>query len=121
MTTQSDGDHHLDDLFAEARATPRPAPDALMARVLADAMAEQPRVAPPVNVSRPRGPGLWMRLAAVFGGAGAVAGMGTAAAAGLFIGFVQPVDLSALGDAVLGTPLETVELIPSVGTLLDGN
>lgn len=121
MTMNTDGPHDLDDLFAEARAKPHAPSEALLARVLTDAMAEQPKSAPPVAVMRARRVGLWTRLAAVFGGTGALAGMGTAAAAGLFIGFVQPVDLSALGDAVLGTPLETVELIPNVGTFLDGN
>ncbi len=122
MTMKTDRHQGLDDLFAEARATPRPPSQALMARVLADAMEVQPKgvSAMPLRRPMPR-PGMWQRLAAVFGGAGALAGMGTAAAAGLFIGFVQPGDLSALGDAVLGTPLETVELIPSVDTLLDGN
>jgi hypothetical protein len=47
--------------------------------------------------------GLWSRLAA-----------------GLFIGYVQPSGLSVLGDAVLGTPLETVELMPDVDGLLAG-
>lgn len=46
--------------------------------------------------------------------------MGGAAAAGLLIGYVQPEGLLALGDAVLGTPLETVEVIPSVETLFSG-
>jgi hypothetical protein len=108
----------LDDLFAAARAS-RPVPsEALMARVLADALAEQPR---PAVVPRlvPR-LGLWSRLAAVFGGPGALAGIGSAAAAGLFIGYVQPSGLSVLGDAVLGTPLETVELMPDVDGLLAG-
>ncbi len=115
----------LDDLFAAARAS-RPVPsEALMARVLADALAEQPRpavaAAPVVVVPRlvPR-LGLWSRLAAVFGGPGALAGIGSAAAAGLFIGYVQPSGLSVLGDAVLGTPLETVELMPDVDGLLAG-
>jgi hypothetical protein len=33
---------------------------------------------------------------------------------------VQPSGLSVLGDAVLGTPLETVELMPDVDGLLAG-
>jgi hypothetical protein len=124
MTMKTDGQYGkdaLDDLFAEARrATPVPS-EALMAQVLTDAMEVQPRAALPVPPTPLRGPGFWMRLAGLFGGAGALAGMGTAAAAGLFIGFAQPVDLSVLGDAVLGAPLETVELMPSVDTLLGGN
>ena len=111
----------LDDLFAEARSTTRPPSEALMARVLADAMEAQPKAVVAVVPASVRGPGVWSRLAALFGGAGALAGMGTAAMAGLFIGFVQPESLSVLGDAVLGTPLETVELVSSVDALLAGN
>ncbi len=109
----------LDDLFAAARThAPVPA-DALMARVLADAMAEQPRPRA-VPVAAIRRVGMVARLAGVFGGAGALAGMGTAAVAGLLIGYVQPSGLGVLGDAVLGAPVETVELVPDVGSLLAG-
>lgn len=115
------GQDALDDLFAEARSTTQPPSEALMARVLADAMEVQPKAVVAVAPVALRGPGVWSRLAALFGGAGALAGMGTAAMAGLFIGFVQPESLSVLGDAVLGTPLETVELVSSVDALLAGN
>ncbi len=125
MTTRIDGmqgqvtqgQDTLDDLFAAARSTTPPPSEALMARVLADAMEMQPRAVVAVAPAVVRGPGVLSRLAALFGGAGALAGMGTAAMAGLFIGFVQPEGLSVLGDAVLGTPLETVELVSSVDAL----
>ena len=107
----------LDDLFAAARGRPPVPSDALMARVLADALAEQPR--PRAAVAAPRA-GWLARLAGVFGGMVPLAGMGTAAAAGLLIGYVQPPGLDALGDAVLGAPVETVELVPDVGSLLAG-
>ncbi|MEY4871133.1 MAG: hypothetical protein RLZZ563_463 [Pseudomonadota bacterium] len=116
------GSNDLDDLFAMA-AQQRMAPsEALMTRVLADAMAEQPR-APRAQPMRPTvpNPGFWAQLAAVFGGGGALAGIGTAAVAGVVIGFAQPVGLGALTEAVWGTPLETVELIPSVETLFAEN
>lgn len=136
MTARNDGmtrkdggaaEGGLDDLFAAARAaTPAPS-EALMARVLADALAEQPRAAavpaaPPVfaPVRRP-GRALWARLVWALGGAGALAGMGTAAAAGLYIGFAQPSGLAGLDEAMLGAPLETVELIPGVDAFLSGN
>lgn len=114
---------NLDDLFAAARRTPASPSEALMARVLADAQEAQPRprprpVEPQQRVARP---GPWVRLAALFGGAGALAGMGTAAAAGFLIGIAQPGSLAVLGDAMLGTPLETVELVPSVDGLLGWN
>jgi hypothetical protein len=119
-TEAMQGRDDLDDLFAQARSAGPVPSEALMARVLADALAEQPKpvVAVPVAVVRPEG--LWSRLAALFGGAGALAGIGSAAAAGLFIGYVQPSGLSTLGEAVLGTPLETVELMPDVDGLLAG-
>jgi hypothetical protein len=126
MTTKGNemtqGKSDLDDLFATAAGQRMAPSDALMARVLADAMAEQPR-AVQVQPSRPRAasPGLWARLAAVFGGGGALAGIGTAAVAGVVIGFAQPAGLGTLTEAVWGTPLETVELIPSVETLFAGN
>ncbi|ESW59196.1 MAG: hypothetical protein Q27BPR15_18930 [Rhodobacter sp. CACIA14H1] len=108
----------LDELLAAARDH-APAPsDALMARVLADALAEQPAPRPAVAVVAQAG--VLSRLASVFGGMGALAGMGTAAAAGLLIGYVQPSGLDLLGDAVLGAPVETVELVPDVATLLAG-
>lgn len=124
-TDEMQGREGLEDLFAAMREERVPPSDALMARVLADALAHQPRPALPVAAEVGAGaavrPGLWRRLAGLFGGAGALAGMGTAAVAGLFIGFVQPEGLSLLGDAVLGTPLETVELIPDVDMLFAGN
>ena len=115
------GQDALDDLFAVARRTTPPPSEALMARVLADAMEMQPKAVVALAPVMLRGPGVWARLAALFGGAGALAGMGTAAMAGLFIGFVQPEGLSVLSDAVLGTPLETVVLVSSVDALLGGN
>lgn len=128
-TDEMQGHEGLEDLFAAMREERVPPSDALMARVLADAMAHQPRpdLQPALKPGQgsaavaAAGQGLWRRLAGLFGGAGALAGMGTAAVAGLFIGFVQPVGLGVLEEAVLGTPLETVELIPSVETLFAGN
>lgn len=111
----------LDDLFAAARSV-SPAPsEALMARVLADALAEQPRVVVQATGPRLRGPGLWARLVWALGGTGALAGMGTAAVTGLFLGIVQPAGLAGLNEAMLGAPLETVELIPGIDGLLEGN
>ena len=111
----------LDDLFTAARAA-RPAPsEALMARVLTDALAEQPRAVRHAPGPRLRGPGLWARLVWALGGSGALAGMGTAAVTGLFLGLVQPAGLAGLDEAMLGVPLETVELVPGIDGLLEGN
>lgn len=117
----------LDDLFATARHTPVRPSAALLDRVLADGLEAQPRPQPAPVMRPPAVPaaGPWSRLAALFGGAAALAGMGTAAAAGLLIGFAQPGNLAilgaTLGDAMLGAPLETVELVPSVDGFLGGN
>lgn len=141
MTKQSDGMEKrngagqtgalLDDLFAAARDAPVLPSEALVARVLADALAEQPRMGATSAMTAPgpreRGPGraalgVWQRLVWALGGAGSVAGMGTAALAGLYIGFAQPGGIGGLGEAVLGAPLETVELVPGIDTLLlEGN
>ncbi len=101
----------LDDLFAAARAD-RPQPsDALMQRVLADALAEQPRPAPrPI----PR-PGLLARIAAAFGGGPALAGVCSAAVAGLVIGYLNPVTYDYLTGGQTGT--ELVDLFPATDFL----
>ena len=91
-----------------------------MARVLADALEVQPKAAAPRAPVAVRRAGLFERLAGVFGGFGALAGIGTAAVAGVFIGYVQPSGLSGWDDAVLGTPLESVQLMPDVDALLAG-
>lgn len=114
-------DHDLDALFTAARAN-SPAPsDALMARVLADALEHQPQARPMTNPPAPapqRG-GFWHALLSLFGGAGAMAGMGGAAVAGLLIGYVQPTGLASLSDALLGGTVDTVQLMPSVDPLLN--
>ena len=95
----------LEGFFAAARAA-EPAPsEALMARVLADAAAAQPRVPGPV-VSAPAAAPLWRRwLAALSGavGGGAMAtGLASAAVAGVFIGYAGPVTSDWLATAVSG-------------------
>ena len=112
----------LDTLFAAARAAPPAPSDALMARVMADALAHQPAPRAPAATVAPerRGGSFWSALSGFFGGAGALAGMGGAAAAGLFIGLAQPAALVNLSDAYLGGTLDSVALMPSVDSLFDG-
>lgn len=107
-----DTDNGLDLFLAAARdAAPEPSA-ALMARVLADAEALQPSPRPQVEAAPPGRPAhrvyrrqgwparLWQRLAggltAALGGAGAVAGLATAALAGVWIGFAQPLPVATL-------------------------
>lgn len=112
------GFEDLDDLFAEAASKPVAPSGDLMARVLADAARMQPQPRARVAAPPPR-LGLWAGLAALFGGGGMLAGIGSAAVAGLFIGFVQPTSLTSLADAWSGdTQLDSVDLMPGIDALL---
>ncbi len=111
-------DPDLDALLASARDEgPRPS-EALMARVMADAVASQPapRALPVARKVRPaERPAGWLRrLSAVFGGGGALAGVSLAMVAGVFIGVVQPAPVAALTSALLVEgDLGTVDLLPA--------
>lgn len=105
----------LDDLLTAAQQANRDAPTALLARVMDDALANQPAAFAFVR-QPPRRPGLWARMTDALGGRLAVTGLGTAALAGLFVGFAQPAPLTNL--LWQETPLETVDLIPSFDTFL---
>jgi len=105
-------DAGLDALFAAARAAEAPVPGHLLARVLADADAHMPPSVPvsaPTRAVAPRG---WLAgLLDMLGGRGAVAGLAAAGLAGVWIGFVQPVDL---GRALLpSSAVDAVELYPA--------
>lgn len=108
----------LDALFAQARARPPAAvPEALMARVLADAAAHLPAT-PPAFAPAPAAPppGLWARVVAGLGGVGALAGMATAMVAGVWLGFAQP-----LGDGLAANLLgsgPTIDMMPGIDAFL---
>lgn len=109
MGAGMNGMDDLETLFRAAR-TDRPAPsDDLMARVLADAAALQPKAAAPAprRAAAPARTGFFAGLAALFGGGGVLAGMGTAAVAGLFLGFAQPAPVSALTAAWAGSATDS--------------
>lgn len=110
-------DSDLDDLFGAAR-TAVAVPSALMARVLADADTHQP-VAQPLERSRRRA-GLWAGFLAAIGGAVGVAGLSTAAMAGVWIGFAEPTALTAVTDAFLSGDVvtETVDVLPGFDAFL---
>lgn len=92
---------------------------ALTARVLADAHRLQPRNDALKAVAGTSGPGIWAMLAAVFGGGGILAGMGTAAVAGLYLGLVQPTSFLTLTDALLNTTrMDSLDLMPGIDALL---
>ena len=117
MQDRDTGFDDLDALFAAAQARPAQPSEALMARVMADALALQP--ASPSFAAPPPAPvGIWRGVIDFFGGFGALAGMGSAAAAGLFIGFVQPTGLSDISAALIGGQIDSLSLMPSVDDLI---
>lgn len=90
----------LDVFFEASKAAQPEASDALMARIMADAVALQPE---PVVVSSPTPVGLWGRISDAMGGWPSMAGLATAAAAGLWIG----IDTPTLADGVMSLYFET--------------
>ena len=105
-------DDELDRLLAAAaRQAPTPS-EALMERVLADALALQPQTPAlqPVTAARP---GMMARLAGLFGGPPALAGLGTAAVFGLALGYSSPATL----DYLTGTTTDTAEFFPEADFL----
>jgi hypothetical protein len=110
MTDMQDDD--LDQLLAVAASRPAVPSDALMKRVLADAIALQPNplIMNPRTVTQP---GWFARLAGVFGGAPALAGLGTAAVFGLALGYLSPTTL----DYLTGTSADTAEFFPEADFL----
>ena len=115
-------DDTLDDLFAEARAQrAEPSPE-LMARVLEDALAEQSaqaaRAAPTVSIG-------WFRgFLTSLGGLPGVAGLATAAAAGVMIGYSPPEALGTFDFGMLSQQeaptLEVDDFVALDDFLLDG-
>ena len=91
-------DAALEALFDRARAAPPRVPDALMARVLADADAHQPR-------ARRSWRG-WLRA---IGGAPALGGLVTAACVGFWIGVAPPSGVPDIAGAVITDQFDTVD------------
>jgi hypothetical protein len=119
MTDMQDKD--LDGLLALAawdRPTPSPA---LMDRVLADALAQQPKpaVVGLTPAPRPARPGVLARLSAAFGGGAVLAGVCSAAVAGVALGYLDPSSMDVLTGGLTGalTGAETLELFPSADFL----
>ncbi len=98
MDNDTPTDAGLDALFDRARAAPPVVPDALMARVLADAAAAQP-----VRGGSRAG---WRRWVAALGGAPALGGLVTASCLGFWLGFAPPDTLPDVAGQVWG--VETV-------------
>lgn len=87
-------DDDLEAMFQAARTTAaEPAPDGLMARVVADSEAE---LVPQPSVHRPQA---WTSFLENFGGWPGLGGLVTATLVGLWVGFVLPSDTSETGLA----------------------
>lgn len=108
-------DDRLEAWLSEARATPPAVSDDFMARMLQDALAAQPQAS--VRLAPPRR-SVWMRALAALGGGLGLAGLGSAAMAGLVIGYVQPDPLLSLTDQFGVTTAASVDLLPGFDALL---
>ncbi|HLQ18191.1 MAG TPA: dihydroorotate dehydrogenase [Tabrizicola sp.] len=102
----------LDDLLATAARRPVAPSEALMDRVLADALALQP-AAPALRPAPKDRSGFMTRLVGLFGGTPALAGLGTAAVFGLALGYLSPTTL----DYLTGSSAETAEFFPEADFL----
>lgn len=98
----------LDDLLATAARRPLQPSDALLERVLADALALQPEAAGLRRAAPLPRPGPLARLLSLFGGAPALAGLGAAAVFGLALGYSSPATL----DYLTGAPTDVAEFFP---------
>ncbi|BDW84556.1 MULTISPECIES: hypothetical protein [Roseicyclus] len=120
MTTERDDDA-LDALFDAARQAAAP-PDALVARVLADAdrvqaetRAQSAPATPPVRRSGPFG-----RWIAALGGWPAVSGVTLAGVAGLVLGFAAPDVVDSWSGGQIWTLSGGAGTMPEMGALWDG-
>ena len=105
-------DRDVDDLLAEARQEILP-PDALRARVLADAAAVQAAQSVPAPRRRRRGPG---RMA-VLGGWPGVSGLTAAGLAGLAIGLAAPAQVTGWIEAASVLNIGEAGCVPSIADL----
>lgn len=93
MTKPDEDQLMLDTFFAAGRAAAPEPSDALMARIMADAAAVQAAAATPAPAETTRGRdrfGLLGAFMAALGGWPAMAGLASAAVAGIWIGAAQP-------------------------------
>lgn len=95
MTDKTPDDSGLEIYFQAARAAPEAASPELMARVVADA---ETVLAARQRILKPRRAMLGEHLYRLLGGWPAMAGLATAAVAGLWLGASLPTGLSAAGE-----------------------
>jgi len=117
MTEQRDDTATLETVLGDLRGQTTPLPDDLFARIMADATAvDAHRAVAPLK------PGWFAGFGAMLGGWPSMAGLATAAVAGLWIGVVQPVALDGfgLGPGVAQTGYELGDLMPGFDILASG-
>ncbi len=96
------------DLFFDAAQTQHTDPSVdLMMRIAGDADAQLALDAPVASATAPQRLGVWASVLAVVGGWSAIAGVSTAAVAGLWIGIATPTGVSALTSGYLSGSEET--------------
>jgi hypothetical protein len=113
----------LEALFATGRSRPVPPSEALLARVMDDAMAEAGARAG-LGAGPVRGQDRRGRLAAllaVIGGWPAMGGLVAAGLVGVWIGYAAPGGLDTVRSDVLGSGYEITDLVPSLDSYLDSD
>ena len=109
----TDRDDPLEAFFEAGRETVADPSEALLARVEADAMAAFAARTTPARAT----PSGWRGVLAALGGWPAGAGLGTAALAGLFIGFALPDTLADVSLPLTGDlSFDESALAPTYGT-----
>ncbi|WP_431298759.1 dihydroorotate dehydrogenase [Tabrizicola sp. BL-A-41-H6] len=104
----------IDDLFADLR-TAAPAPsEALIDRVLADALREQPKPAP---LAPQRTVDRWSQLIRRLGGVPTLAGV-TAAVVGMAVGYADPTMVDALAGGLSSYSIGDADLFPAADFLV---
>lgn len=112
-------DTELEHFFHAAQAAAPQPSEALMARILRDAEAQQPK-AQPAAPHRARG-GWLSGVLRGLGGWPALTGLATATVAGVWIGYAAPSAVSTLASDIWPsdtTGYDVVDLIPSMDTFL---
>ena len=122
MTDKLENDEmDLDAALAQMRKNAPVPSDALLARVMADAdavtMERSNQVENPPNTRS-----FWSEFGAAIGGWTAVAGLGTATIAGIWIGFVQPDAFSPLSDMFIAetTTSSLDDFMPGLNSMANG-
>ncbi len=118
--TDIDGNNAALDKMLAGLAQDDPMPsDGLMGRVLADAAAVQATVSVQRHsvraIDRRKASARWGGWSDLFGHGPAKAGLGTAAIAGVLLGFLQPTPVASMAAAVWSTETAgSVDLLPGI-------